>query len=605
MKNDLDIVKFVTHVHRLHPTNFTSRLRVVQQLILGLVLAAASTSSLAQQSIHRYASLYHPAQSQHGMVVSQRHCASKIGAGVLSDGGNAIDAAVAVGFALAVNLPRAGNLGGGGFLLFYDKATGKTHSLDFRETAPAAASADMFLTSDGEIDSEKYRSSHLSVAVPGTVAGLLDAHRKYGRLPLKRLLAPAVQLAKQGVEVSHDFSSAVSSRTKMLTRHAGTRKKFFGDDGEAPVPGTLFKQPELASTIQQIADNGSEGFYQGKTADLIVAEMARGGGLITHADLEAYKPLWRDPVVGQYRGSRVVAMPPPSSGGVHVIQMLNILDQFPLADMGHNSANSLHLLAESMKIAYADRTVHLGDPDFYDVPQEWLTSKAYGKTSAKAISMNVARRAEDIAPGTPPHPESVDTTHFSVVDADGNAVAVTYTLNFSFGSGITVPGAGFLLNNEMTDFTPKAGAADAFGLITGSANEVAPLKRPLSAMTPAMVFKDGELMLVTGSPGGSRIINVVLQNIVNMIDFGMNVAEATNAPRVHHQWQPDKLNVERGISPDTLEILTSRGHVVTQSASLGSVQAISRQAGVLYGSADPRRPGAGAAPVVRKVGDSR
>ncbi len=575
--------------------NVTNAMRQIHRIVLTILLSLSVSGAQAQQSIHRYESLYHPVQSQFGMVVSQRDETSQIGADVLSDGGNAVDAAVAVGFALAVNLPRAGNLGGGGFLLFHDQASGETHSLDFRETAPSAATADMFLNSDGSVDREAYRSSHLSVAVPGTVAGLLDAHEKYGSLPLDRLLAPAIVLAEQGIRVSHDFSSAVGSRKKMLTRHAATAQLFFGEDGAAPVPGSTFKQPELATTIQRIANNGKDGFYKGATADLIVKEMKRGGGLISHADLAAYQPVWRKPVKGQYRDATVVAMPPPSSGGVHVIQMLNILEQFALDEMGHNSADSLHVLTEAMKIAYADRSVHMGDPDFFDVPQAWLTSKPYGKASAQAISMTKARRSEDIKPGQPPYPESIDTTHYSVVDNAGNAVAVTYTINFSFGSAITVPGAGFLLNNEMTDFAAKPGSADAFGLITGSANEVAPMKRPLSAMTPAMVFKDDELLLVTGSPGGSRIINVVLQNIINMVDFDMNVAEATNAPRIHHQWMPDKLNVEPGISPDTLEILASRGHILSTSSSLGSVQAISKEDGVLYGSADPRRPGAGAA----------
>lgn len=569
----------------------------VAQFVFVCLLACAEPGG-AGQAILRYDAIYHPVQGRYGMVVSQRAGASSIGAAVLASGGNAIDASVAVGFALAVNLPRAGNLGGGGFLLFHDSSARKTSSLDFRETAPADATPDMFLDTDGHVVRERYRSSHLSVAVPGTVAGLLAAHARFGRLSLPVLLAPAIQLAESGIPVSYDMASAINSRRSLLTRHAATRRLFFPQD-EALEAGEMFVQPELAKTLRQIAGKGRNGFYAGRVADLIVAEMQRSGGLITHQDLLNYKPLWRDPVRGTYRGYDIVAMPPPSAGGVHLIQMLNILERFPLKSLGHNSADMLHLLTEVMKIAYADRSVHLGDPDFHRVPVAWLTAESYAAAAAENISMEQARAAADIYPGRPGLPESVDTTHYSVVDADGNAVAVTYTLNFSFGSGITVPGAGFLLNNEMADFAAKPGSADAFGLITGEANRVVPLKRPLSAMTPAMVLKNNDLVLVTGSPGGSRIINVVLQNIINVLDFDMNIAEAINAPRIHHQWRPDHLDVEPGISPDTRDELKKRGHRLALGASLGSVQAIMRIGPLLHGAADPRRPGAGAVPVNR------
>ncbi len=565
------------------------------------MLLCFSSTAFAQQAILRYDSTYHPITGQHGMVVSQREAASRIGAEVLSRGGNAVDAAVATGFALAVTLPRAGNIGGGGFMLIYSTTSGTTTALDFRERAPALAHQDMFVDRDGSVNRDRYHSSHQSVGVPGTVAGLTDALALHGSLPLKELIKPSIDLAQKGIRVSYDLASAIVSRAEKLTRHPNTAKTFFREDGSAYEPGDLFRQPQLAGSLERIARLGVKGFYEGITADLIVAEMQRGDGLITHEDLKNYRSTPREAVTGSYRGYTIVSMPPPSSGGVHLIQMLNMLEQFTLRQFGHNSAQTLHIMTEVMKIAYADRSRHLGDPDFVDVAVDWLTSKAYAVARITELDTTRARPSNEISPGTRPVYESEDTTHYSVIDASGNAVAVTYTLNFSFGNGITVPGAGFLLNNEMSDFSAKPGVPDAFGLVTGEANKVAPDKRPLSAMTPTMVLKNGKPFLVTGSPGGSKIINVVLQNIVNVIDFDMDVATAVNTPRIHHQWQPDILNYEPGISVDTIELLTQLGHPVTQSSTLGSVQAILWD-DKFYGSADPRRPGAAASaakPVAR------
>ncbi len=528
------------------------------------------------------------------MVVSQRRLASAVGARMLARGGNAVDAAVATAFALAVVLPRAGNLGGGGFMLVHDAERGATEALDFRERAPDAAHRDMFLDAVGDVDQQRYRYSLLATGVPGTVAGLEAAWRRHGSLAWSELVRPAVELAEAGFVVSYDLASALAARSERLTTNPYTRSLFYADDGRAPQPGTLLRLPELAQTLARVRDAGSAGFYTGRTADLIVAEMRRGGGLITHDDLAGYEVSVREPVRGRYAGHEIVSMPPPSSGGTHLVQMLNILEHFPLRDFGAGSARTLHVLAEVMKRAYADRAAHMGDPDFSDIPVEWLVSDDYAEVLAGQIDLERATPAQRIRAGTPLLPESPDTTHLSVVDAAGNAVSLTTTLNFSFGNGIAVPGAGFLLNNEMTDFSAKPGAPDGFGLLTGEANAVAPGKRPLSAMTPTILLKDGRVVLVTGSPGGSRIINAVMQNIVNVLTFGMNVASANHAPRIHHQWMPDVLHVETGHSPDTLELLRAWGHPVQVGGTQGSVQSITYDGEKMYGAADPRRPDAGA-----------
>jgi len=529
------------------------------------------------------------------MVVSRRQIASDVGAEILSMGGNAVDAAVAVGFALAVVLPRAGNLGGGGFMLIHMADEQLTTSIDYRESAPQAAHTDIYLNDDGSVDDEAHRRNHRSVGVPGTVAGLHNALERFGTLTLAEVIAPAIDLAAEGIILDHDTASAINSRSDLLTRYDQTAAIFFKTDGSQYRTGDLFQQPELANTLRQIATGGVEAFYNGPIADLIVAEMQRGNGLITKADLAAYSPKERQPVRGEYRGNEIISMPPPSSGGIHLVQMLNVLENFDLASMGSNSSAYLHLLTETMKRAYADRSQHLGDPDFFSVPQEWLTSKEYAAEIAHSLDLAAATPSEKIAPAVAPLYESEDTTHFSVVDRDGNVLSNTYTLTFSFGSGIVVEGAGFLLNNEMADFSAKAGVPYAFGLIGGEANAVEPQKRPLSAMTPTLVFRNGKPILITGSPGGSRIITTVLQQILNVIDHDMNIAQATHQNRIHHQWFPDELQYETGLNRDSLKILESMGHKLDQTNTMGSLQSIQISDGILYGSSDPRRPGGGVA----------
>jgi gamma-glutamyltranspeptidase/glutathione hydrolase len=528
------------------------------------------------------------------MVSAQNRLSSEIGAKVLAEGGNAIDAAVAVGFSLAVTLPRAGNLGGGGFMLVHDAANDETIAIDYREQAPRRATRDMYLDADGNVDRQLSMFSHMAAGVPGTVAGFYLAHQEYGSLPWERLLQPAIDLARNGVPVSFDLATLLSRRQERMCRYEAACGYFYKEGGEPYSPGEILVQADLANTLELIAKNGPDAFYKGPVADLIVAEMERGGGLVDAESLAAYAPAVREPARGTYRGYEVVSMPPPSSGGIHIVQMLNILENFPLASFGYGSADSFHLLTETFRLAYADRSEHLGDPDFYEVPLAWLMSKEYAREQAATIDMKQARKSEDVAPGVAPVPESEDTTHFSIIDAEGNVVANTYTLNFSYGSSIAVAGAGFLLNNEMDDFVAKPGVPNAYGLLGGDANAIAAGKRPLSSMTPTIVFADGEAWFATGSPGGSRIITTVLQMIVNVIDHGMNIAEATAAPRIHHQWFPDVLQLEPGISPDTVLLLQERGHDIKESRStMGSVQAVAVRDGVFRGAADPRRPNAG------------
>ena len=559
-------------------------------VLLPLMPACAQTSD---EPIIRYDDLRHPVLGANGMVSSQNAHASEVGAQVLADGGNAVDAAVAVGFALAVTLPRAGNLGGGGFMLVHDAAADETVAIDYREAAPRRATRDMFLDADGNVDQQRARFSHLSAGVPGTVAGLWRAHRDYGKLPWKRVVEPAIRLARDGFEVTYDLAGLLASREERLCRFEAACRYFYKPGGEPYQPGERFLQPDLADTLQVIADQGPDAFYRGAIADKIVAEMERGGGFIDAESLAAYEPAVREPARGNYRGYEVLTMPPPSSGGIHVVQMLNILENFPMAEFGSGSADAIHVLAETARLAYADRSKHLGDPDYYDVPADWLTSKAYARRLAATIDMKQARPSSEVAPGVPPAYESPDTTHFSVMDRDGNVVSNTTTLNFSFGSGIAVAGAGFLLNNEMDDFSAKAGVPNAFGLLGGEANEIERGKRPLSSMTPLIVLDDGNAWFATGSPGGSRIITTVLQMVVNVIDHGMNIAEAEAAPRMHHQWYPDVLQLESGISPDTIRILEARGHEIAATQwSMGSLQTVAYEDGVFRGSSDPRRPNA-------------
>ena len=570
----------------------------MRQLLFALLCALVFLNPAAAQTqtapIVRYDALTHPEYGQHGMVAAQNRLSAEVGAAVLAEGGNAVDAAVAVGFSLAVTLPRAGNLGGGGFMLIHDAGNDESIAIDYREQAPRRATRDMYLDAEGNVDRQLSMFSHMAAGVPGTVAGLYHAHQQYGSLPWERLLQPAIDQARNGVEVGFDLASLLSRRQERMCRDEAACAYFYKEGGEPYRPGEILVQADLANSLELIAKQGPDAFYTGAIADLIVAEMERGGGLVDAESLAAYKPAVREPVRGTYRGYEVVSMPPPSSGGIHIVQMLNILENFPVAGMGYGSADSIHLLAETFRLAYADRSEHLGDPDFYDVPLEWLMSKEYARQQAATIDMKRARKSEDVAPGVAPVAESEDTTHFSVIDADGNVAANTYTLNFSYGSSIAVAGAGFLLNNEMDDFVAKPGVPNAYGLLGGDANAIAAGKRPLSSMTPTIVFADGKPWFVTGSPGGSRIITTVLQMIVNVIDHGMNIAEATAAPRIHHQWFPDVLSLEPFISPDTVSLLRARGHEVQEARStMGSVQAVAVRDGVFRGASDPRRPNAG------------
>ncbi|MEL7486579.1 MAG: gamma-glutamyltransferase [Pseudomonadota bacterium] len=564
--------------------------------------SAARADATGAYALMSFDSRFHPEIGAGGMVSAQDAIAAEVGRDILKRGGNAIDAAVATGFALAVTHPQAGNLGGGGFLLAYLAEQDEIIAIDFREKAPAAATRDMFVGADGEVDNELARFSHLSSGVPGSVMGLTHALEKYGSLPLKDVIAPAIKLAEKGFEVSYGLNASTRRAAQRFERDPSSLAYFLNEEGAPFDVGGTFVQRDLAKTLKAIARNGAAGFYEGAVADLIVAEMSANGGLITHDDLKNYHVVERAAVRGTYRGYDIISMPPPSSGGVHVVQMLNILEGYDLASLGHNSADYIHRLVEAMRRAYADRSEYLGDPDFYEVPIAELTDKAYAGRLRDGISLKRASKSADINPGLAPPPESPETTHFSVMDKAGNAVAVTTTLNFSYGSGFSVDGAGFLLNNEMDDFSAKKGTPNAFGLLGGDANAIEPGKRPLSSMTPTIVLKDGRPHIVTGSPGGSTIITVVLQVILNIIEFDMNPLQATAAPRIHHQWKPDIVVFEPGHSPDTLRALDARGFNLLRSEDgsvnarvMGRANTIVYKDGFFYGAADPRGPKSGVA----------
>ena len=559
-------------------------------LLFPVYLATAAEPAIIDQNAR-----FHPVLSSSGMVVSQEVLASSVGADILKQGGNAVDAAVATGFALAVTLPQAGNIGGGGFMLLHLAKGNRTLAIDYREMAPAAAERDMFINGDGAADADLSRFSHLAAGVPGTVAGLLHVLDAYGTMTLEQVMAPAIELAEQGIIVSDTLAYSLHQAARRLRAEPASSIYFFRPDGNLLERGDRWRQQELAKTLRRIADKGLEGFYHGETAALIVAEMNRHNGLMTLDDLANYKVVERTPIWGDYRGYTIASMPPPSSGGVHLVQMLNILEGWSLATLGHNSAAYLHRLTETMRRAYADRSQYLGDPDFYPVPVSKLIDKTYAAQLRETVDLNVASESADIHPALSLHEESPQTTHFSVWDKWGNVVSNTYTLNFSYGSGISVAGAGFLLNNEMDDFSAKPGVPNAYGLLGGEANAIQAGKRPLSSMTPTIVFNNGKPIMATGSPGGSTIITVVLQNILNVIDFEMNIAEAVTAPRIHHQWQPDQLEYESGISPDTLGLLITMGHHLGATPRvLGKVQAIVADGSAQHGETDSRWPGGAA-----------
>ncbi|MEX0728198.1 MAG: gamma-glutamyltransferase [Planctomycetaceae bacterium] len=512
-----------------------------------------------------------PVRTDKGMVVSASAVASEIGAGALRDGGNAVDAAVATAFALAVTHPAAGNIGGGGFLVFRS-ADGEAICYDFREMAPAAASPAMFLK-DGEYDFETHHNSYLSIGVPGTVDGLHLAWRDHGALPWRRLVEPAINLARDGVEVTPGLAASLSDVLESMKKHPASFAQF-SKEGRAYRVGEILKQPDLANTLKRIAAQGPPGFYDGVTARLIEAEMQAHGGLITRDDLKRYEAKRRKPVRGTYRGYDVISMPPPSSGGTAIVEMLNILEGYDLAESGFGAAETVHRIAEAMRRAFADRARHLGDPDFNsDMPIERLTSKEYAASLRATI--NGARASKSSPASFEWGDESGETTHFSVVDARRNAVSLTYTLENSYGSKIVVAGAGFLLNNEMGDFNAVPELTTADGLIGTAPNLAEPRKRMLSSMTPTIVAKDGELFMVTGSPGGRTIINTVLLTIINAIDFGMNAQEAVDAGRFHHQWLPDRIVYERfSLSPDTVGLLEAQGHQMNETRRQGVAEII-------------------------------
>jgi len=554
-------------------------------------LICGAETAAYQSAIYRESSITHPEIGYQGMVATQDAVATRAAAKVLAEGGNAIDAAVTTGFVLAVTLPRAGNIGGGGFMLVHDAKTNTQTAIDYREAASSNASRDMFLGDDGQPVKDLSRITHLAAGVPGTVRGLAYALQKYGTISLAKALAPAIELAENGFVVTEDLHDSLEHYRSQFALSPVARNVFYQPDGTPWPVGGLLVQKDLAKSLRAIAEKGADEFYEGDLAKLIAKDMADNGGIISESDLAAYKAIERAPVIGSYRGMKVVSMPPPSSGGVHLIQMLNILERFPLEQMGHNSAQSIHVMTEAMRYAYADRSRYLGDPDFVNVPVDQIISKPYAVSLAKKIDLEAAGTSLNIFPGQEMKMpfESNETTHYSIIDRFGNAVSNTYTLNFSYGSKLMVPGTGILLNNQMDDFSAKPGAANAYGLIGGKSNAIEPGKRMLSSMTPTMFFREDGTLVATGSPGGSRIINVILQLVVNLTDYNMSVSEATVAPRFHHQWFPDVLFLESGFSLDTVRLLAARGHKIKPQPAMGSAQTVSRTADVFLGFSDPRR----------------
>ena len=564
--------------------------------VLACAAAALAGGILLVRAPSPIAASVEPVRARNGMVSSQNFLATQVGVEALWDGGNAVDAAVATAFALAVTYPGAGNIGGGGFLL-YRPALGEPAFYDFRETAPAGASPSMFVV-DGRYDSQLHHESHLAVGVPGTVAGLHMAWKAHGKLPWARLVNPAVHLAKDGFMVTDGLARSLEAALPQMRKYPASVAQF-SRSGVPYEMGDLFKQPDLAKTLERIAAKGPAAFYEGQTAELIEKEMRRGGGLITRADLRIYRAIRRRPLHGTYRGYEVLSAPPSSSGGTALIEMLNVLEGYDLAAAGFGSADAVHLTVEAMRRAYADRARHLGDPAFNpQMPIARLTSKEYAEALRRGIRRD---RASASSPTTFEWPaESGQTTHLSVVDAEHNAVALTYTLEDNYGSKIVVPGAGFLLNNEMGDFNPRPGLTDETGLVGTDPNLAAPGKRMLSSMTPTILAREGRFYMALGSPGGRKIPNAVLLTIQNVIDYGMNLQRAIDAPRFHHQWLPDRILHEPwGLSPDTLRLLTARGHRLSDqwpSDSASGVQAVRYDLaeGLLEGGSDRRSSDAAA-----------
>ena len=557
--------------------------------LISIFLASLLCTGLIQartQTTLDYQSRIHPEIASDFMVVTQNKHATEVGYDILRKGGNAVDAAVAVGFALAVTLPRAGNLGGGGFVLIYDKESDEISAIDYRSAAPSSATSDLFLEKDKVI-----RFGHLVNAVPGSVAGLLKAHKDHGSLPLDDLLKPAISLAQDGFEVTHDLNYVLEWGKESMLANQASKDKFY-DLNDAPVQvRSILKQPNLAKTLFKIGKKGSEIFYKGEIAKWISEESLSSGGLITMEDMASYKAKLREPIETSYRGYRVVTMPPAASGGLVLLQTLNILENFDLKELGHNSAKTVHLLSESMQRAYADRAAYHGDPDYYEVPIKQMLNRQYSRDLADQISETRTPNGQIFAGDLRKYDESPDTTHFSIIDSKGNAVSNTYTLGSSFGSGVTIEKGGFLMNNQMRNFSHFYGREDVkFG--TSEANKLEPGKRMISTQTPTLVFKpDGQLLMILGSPGGGRIPNIITQVISNVIDHDMSFSEAVMAPRINQRLE-GKLQLETGFSPDTIQLLKQRGHEPEISTTMGSVQAIFLGNETIYGVADTRRPGA-------------
>ena len=582
----------LTMNRRLRVPVFTVLAAIVALGGLALPRGMLAQAATAQAPINTYNATHHPVVGRNGMVSTQNFLATQIGVDILRQGGNAVDAGVAVGLALAVTLPRAGNVGGGGFFLLHLADENRTVAVDFRETAPAAAYSDMFFGEDGEVDNEEYRFTHKSSAIPASVAGFDHLLRNYGTMSWREVAQPAIELARDGMVVWEDLAVNLARSKPRLSANPASRAKFYKPDGSNYEVGDLYRQPDLAWTLEQVAEGGGDAFYKGEIARRIAADMAKHNGLITMEDLANYRVTEREPVRGTFRGYDIAAMSAPSSGGMHIVQMLNIFENFPLKEMGYGSTDAMHVMAESMKLAYADRSKYLGDPDYLHLPVAALTSKAYAGELAKTISLSRARPSSDIGPGNLAPYESPETTHYSILDSEGNALVNTYTLMFSYGSGVVIDGTGILMNNNLGNFTLRPDIPDAFGLMGSADNQIAAGRRPVSSMTPIIVLRDGRPFLLTGSPGGSRIITTNLQLLVNVLEHGMNIADATARPRMHHQWYPDRLQVESGVSPDAIRMLRARGHDVQFSAGMGSLQTVMFSDGIFYGYADPRRPGA-------------
>jgi gamma-glutamyltranspeptidase/glutathione hydrolase len=562
-------------------------------LLASLLLAASALGLAHAQRGASPAELppVQPVTARHGMVVAQEARAARIGADILRRGGNAVDAAVAMGFALAVTYPRAGNIGGGGFMVIHLADGRRNIAIDYRETAPAAMTRDSFLDTQGNPDPQKSRESGLAVGVPGTVAGMALAHRKYGsgQFTLAELIAPAAALARDGIAVEDDVADSLPYARERLARWPSSAKIFLRPDGSALAPGDRLVQTDLAATLEAIAQEGPDAFYRGVIAQKIAAAVRSAGGVMTADDLRNYRALERPAVRGSYRGHDIVSMPPPSSGGILLIEMLNVLEGLRLQA---GDPASLHLMVETMRHGYADRARFLGDPDFVKMPVAGLISKRHAAAIRAKIDRERAQPSREIGASNPAASEGDNTTHYSVVDRFGNAVANTYTLNLSYGLGLVAEGTGVLLNNELDDFAAAPGVPNAFGLVGFEANAPGPSKRPLSSMTPTVVLKDGKPYLVTGSPGGSRIITVVLQVLLNVIDHGMTLAQAVHAPRIHHQWLPDEVTIEAGVPETTVRALEARGHKVGIRPPLSSANSIMVTPGGLIGAADTRTRGA-------------